>query len=51
MKKIYRNGLLMLVAGAFAASCANYDIADDFCASPDPSYSEPYKDYGLMRLP
>ena len=49
MKKIYRNGLLMLVAGAFAASCANYDIADDFCASPDPSYSEPYKDYAPVK--
>ena len=49
MKKIYRNGLLMLVAGAFTASCANYDITDDFTAQPDPNYSEPYKDYAPVK--
>ena len=49
MKKIYRNGLLMLVAGVFTASCANYDITDDFTAQPDPNYSEPYKDYAPVK--
>ena len=45
MKKIYRNTLLLLATGAFVASCANYDITDDFTAQPDPTYQEPYKDY------
>ena len=49
MKKIYRNGLLMLVVGVFTASCAKYDITDDFYASPDPSFSEPYKDYAPVK--
>lgn len=49
MKKIYRNGLLMLMVGIFTASCAKYDITDDFYASPDPSFSEPYKDYAPVK--
>ena len=49
MKKIYRNGLFMLVAGVFSASCANYDITDDFTAQPDPNYQEPYKDYAPVK--
>ena len=49
MKKIYRNGLFMLLAGVFSASCANYDITDDFTAQPDPSYQEPYKDYAPVK--
>jgi hypothetical protein len=49
MKKIYRNGLFMLAAGALTVSCAKYDITDDFYASPDPSFSEPYKDYAPIK--
>ncbi len=49
MKKIYRNGLFMLAAGALTVSCAKYDITDDFYASPDPSFSEPYKDYAPVK--
>lgn len=49
MKKIYRNGLFMLVVGVFSASCANYDITDDFTAQPDPNYQEPYKDYAPVK--
>lgn len=44
MKKIYRNGLFMLVAGMLAASCADYNVTDDFKAEPDPTFKEPYKD-------
>ncbi len=49
MKKIYRNGLLMLAAGALTVSCAKYDITDDFAAQPDPSFQEPYKDYAPVK--
>ena len=49
MKKNFRKSLLMLVAGVFIASCANYDITDDFTAQPDPNYSEPYKDYAPIK--
>ena len=49
MKKIYRNGLLMLATGALTISCAKYDITDDFTAQPDPSYQEPYKDYAPVK--
>ena len=49
MKKIYRNSLLLLATGAFVASCANYDITDDFTAQPDPTYQEPYKDYAPVK--
>ena len=49
MKKIYRNGRLMLAVGALTVSCAKYDITDDFTAQPDPNYSEPYKDYAPVK--
>ena len=49
MNKFYRNGLLMLVAGAFAVSCADYNVTDDFKADPDPSFVEPYKDYAPIK--
>ena len=49
MKKIYRNGLLMLAAGALTVSCAKYDITDDFTAQPDPNFQEPYKDYAPVK--
>ncbi len=49
MKKIYRNSLLLMATGAFVASCANYDITDDFAAQPDPSVVEPYKDYAPVK--
>ena len=44
MKKIFRNSLLMLAAGALAVSCADYNETDNFKADPDPSYVIPYKD-------
>ena len=49
MKKIYRNGLFMLAAGALVASCAEYDVTDDFVAQPDPTFVEPYKDYAPVK--
>ena len=49
MKKIFRNGLLMLAAGALAVSCADYNVTDDFTAQPDPSYVEPYKDLDPVK--
>ncbi len=49
MNKFFRNGLLMLAAGAFVVSCADYNVTDDFPAHPDPSYVEPYKDLGPVK--
>lgn len=49
MKKFFRNGLLMLAAGALAVSCADYNVTDDFRAQPDPSFVEPYKDLGPVK--
>lgn len=48
MNKFFRNGLLML-AGAFAVSCADYNVTDDFKAEPDPTFDEPYKEYAPVK--
>lgn len=44
MKRIFRNSLFMLAAGAFSVSCADYNVTDDFNAQPDPSFVVPYSD-------
>lgn len=49
MKKIFKNGLYMLVAGALVASCADYNTTDDFAAEPDPTVTQPYKDLGPVK--
>ena len=49
MKKIFRNGLLTLVAGTLAVSCADYNVTDDFTAQPDPTFVEPYKDLAPVK--
>ena len=49
MNRFFRNSLLMLAAGAFAVSCADYNVTDDFKADPDPSFVEPYKDLGPVK--
>ncbi|MBO7129869.1 MAG: endo-1,4-beta-xylanase [Bacteroidaceae bacterium] len=49
MKKLFRNSLLMLVAGAFAVSCADYNVTDDFKAEKDPTFVEPYKDLNPIK--
>ena len=49
MNRLYRNGLFLLVAGALAASCADYNVTDDFKAEPDPDFVEPYKEYAPVK--
>ena len=49
MKKLVRNGLLMLAVGALVVSCADYNVTDDFKAEPDPSFVEPYKDLDPVK--
>ncbi len=49
MNKIFKNGLLMLAAGALVVSCADYNVMDDFTAEPDPTFKEPYKDYAPVK--
>ena len=49
MKKHIKNGLLMLAAGVFAVSCADYNVIDDFTAEPDPTFTEPYKDLAPVK--
>ena len=49
MKRILRNSLFMLAAGALAVSCADYNVTDDFTAQPDPTFTEPYKDYAPVK--
>ena len=49
MKKIFRTSLLVLAAGAFIVSCADYNVTDDFTAQPDPSFVEPYKDLAPVK--
>ena len=45
----FRNGLLMLAAGALVVSCADYNVTDEFTAQPDPSFVEPYKDLAPVK--
>ena len=49
MNKIFRNGLMMLVAGAFVVSCADYNETDNFYAEPDPTVVVPYKDLKAVK--
>ena len=49
MNKNLRNSLLMLAAGAFAVSCADYNVTDNFKADPDPTVVEPYKDLATVK--
>lgn len=49
MKKIYKNGLFMLVAASLAASCADYNETGNFQADPDPSITSPYSDLGSIK--
>lgn len=49
MKKIFRNTLLMLAAGALAVSCADYNETDNFKAEPDPAYVVPYQDLNPVK--
>lgn len=49
MNKIFRNSLLMLAAGTFVASCADYNDLGGFKAEPDPSYVKPYADLNPVK--
>lgn len=49
MKKFYKNGLYMLVAGALVVSCAEYNTTDNFKAEPDPSVVTPYTEYDAVK--
>lgn len=49
MNKILNNGLMLLVAGALAVSCADYNDTDGFTAKPDPSYDLPYADLDAVK--
>ena len=49
MKKILKNGLLMLVAGAFAVSCADYNDLGGFSIPADPGTTRPYADLGAVK--
>ena len=45
MKKIFLISVVALVA-----SCADYNVTDDFYAEPDPTYVEPYKDLNPVKF-
>ncbi len=49
MKKIFRNSIYMLVAGALMASCADYNVTDDFHADPDPSVVRKYTEFNPVK--
>ena len=49
MNKIFRNLSLVLVTGALAVSCADYNETDNFYAEPDPSVVAPYKDLAPVK--
>ena len=49
MNKIFRNLSLMLVAGTFAVSCADYNETSNFKADPDPEFIVPYQDLAPVK--
>jgi hypothetical protein len=49
MKKIFKNSLLMLAAGALVVSCADYNETDNFRAEPDPSVVIKYSDLAPVK--
>lgn len=49
MKKLYKNSLYMLVAGALMASCADYNKTDGFTAEPDPTVTQPYTEFNSVK--
>lgn len=49
MNKNFRKGLYLLVAGALVASCADYNVTDDFFAEPDPTSVKPYMDLAPVK--
>ncbi len=43
------NSIVLIAAGAFAVSCADYNVTDDYQAQPDPTIVEPYKDLDPIK--
>ena len=43
------NSIVLIAAGAFAVSCADYNVTDDYQAQPDPTIVEPYKDLDPVK--
>jgi len=43
------NSIVLIAAGAFAVSCADYNVTDDYQAQPDPTIVEPYKDLAPIK--
>lgn len=49
MKKLYKNSLYLMMAGALVASCADYNETGGFSAEPDPDFTTPYADLGPVK--
>ena len=49
MNKMLKNGFLMLAAGAFAVSCADYNETNNFSAPADPTGTRPYAELGAVK--
>ena len=49
MNKMLKNGLLILAAGAFAVSCADYNDLGGFSVPGDPSYVPAYADLAPVK--
>lgn len=49
MKKFFKKSLYMLVAGAFVASCADYNDLGGFSAEKDPSKDLPFTEYNAIN--
>lgn len=49
MNKMLKNGLLMLAAGAFVVSCADYNDLGGFTVPAEPTTTLPYADLGAVK--
>lgn len=49
MKKIYKNGLFMLAAGALVASCADYNVTDNFIPESGGADEHAYSEYSTVN--
>lgn len=49
MKNIYKKGLFMMVAGALVASCADYNVTDDYKPESGSPYVPPYGEYNPIK--
>lgn len=49
MKNIYKKGLFMMAAGALVASCADYNVTDDYKPESGSPYVPPYGEYQAIK--